>query len=261
MMRFNALILAGTRPEGDAVASYAGVAEKALVEICGFTMLARVVTALRAAGAARIAVSASTDDVREHAVNLGTEPLTAAAGPSSSALDGLARLGVPLLVTTADHALLRPEWIQQLLAEMPCDADIGLLLARRDVIEKAVPETRRTYLRFADGAWSGCNLFFFATPRGGEAVAIWQNMEGDRKKPWRLMRRLGLRFLMRYLAAQLTLDDALERLGTLGRVRIRYVASRDGLAAVDVDKPDDLALARRLLAASATAVNRFGPPC
>ena len=58
-MSFTALILAGSRGGADPVAAYAGVADKALIEIGGATMLARVVTALREAGADRIAVSAS----------------------------------------------------------------------------------------------------------------------------------------------------------------------------------------------------------
>src|SRR3546814_4006317 len=43
------------------------------------------------------------------------------------------------------------------------------LLARREAIEAAAPATRRTYLRFADGDWSGCNLFHFASPRAARS--------------------------------------------------------------------------------------------
>src|SRR3546814_20285406 len=46
---FNALVLAGSRDGPDPVAAYAGVSDKALIEIAGATMLARVVGALRAA--------------------------------------------------------------------------------------------------------------------------------------------------------------------------------------------------------------------
>ncbi|MET0366202.1 MAG: NTP transferase domain-containing protein, partial [Sphingobium sp.] len=66
-MTFNALILAGSRGDDDPVAVHAGVADKALVEIGGRTMLVRVVEALRAAGAAKIYVSYSSEAVRSHA--------------------------------------------------------------------------------------------------------------------------------------------------------------------------------------------------
>ena len=58
---FNALVLAGARAGvTDPVAAHAGVSDKALVPIGARTMLARVVTALRAAGAARIVVVTSS---------------------------------------------------------------------------------------------------------------------------------------------------------------------------------------------------------
>ena len=136
-------------------------------------MLAHVVATLKAAGAARIAVSASSPEVAAHAAALGVETLTAAAGPSLSTRQGLDALGPPLLVTTADHALLRPEWILDFLLQAETGGDVVALLARRDAIEAAVPETRRTYLRFADGDWSGCNLFYLATPAAAAAIELW----------------------------------------------------------------------------------------
>lgn len=247
-MSFNALILAGSRGGRDPVAEAAGVNAKALIAIDGATMLARVIKGVRAAGAARIVVCASDPDVVTQAQALGAETLPAEAGPSRSARAGLKRLGTPLLVTTADHALLQPEWITRFLADTPADADVSALLARRDTIEAAVPDTQRTYLRFADGSWSGCNLFWLATPRAAAAIALWQEVEADRKRPWRIVRRLGPGTLLRYALGRLTLADALDRLGAVAGVRARVVASPFGLAAVDVDKPADLTLVQRLVA-------------
>lgn len=246
-MTFNALVLAGSRGGTDPLATYASVTDKALIRIDDETMLERVVIALRAAGAGRIAVSANAPAVRAEAERLGAEPLDAGAGPSISARIGLQALGAPLLVTTADHALLRPEWITDFLTDAPADADVAALLARRDVIERDAPPTRRTYLRFADGAWSGCNLFLCRTARAEAAIDLWMSVERDRKRPWRIVRRLGPGMLLRYLTGRLTLDAALARLGALVGVRAAAVAARHGLAAVDVDKPADLDLVRGML--------------
>ncbi|MFV0625284.1 nucleotidyltransferase family protein [Sphingomonas sp. ac-8] len=247
MTAFHALVLAGSRGGADPVADYAGVPAKALIEVGGATMLARVVAALRTAGATRIGVSVTDPAVAAHAATLGVEVLQAEAGPSRSTRSGLVALGTPLLVTTADHALLEPEWITQFLAATPTDADVAALLARRDVIEAAVPETQRTYLRFADGSWSGCNLFYLASPKAEAALALWSQVEADRKRPWRIVRRLGVATLLRYLLGRLTLDQALVRLGAAAGLSARAVASPFGLAAVDVDKPVDLDLVRRLV--------------
>ncbi|MGP7796609.1 nucleotidyltransferase family protein [Sphingomonas sp. CLY1604] len=246
-MTFDVLVLAGSRGGTDPVAAYAGVDDKALIRLGEATMLARVVDALRAAGAGRIAVSANSPGVRAEALRIGAEPIDAAAGPSLSTLAGLSALGTPLLVTTADHALLRPEWVRDFLADTPADADVAALLARRDVIARDAPPTRRTYLRFADGDWSGCNLFLLRNPAAEGAVRLWMAVERDRKRPWRIVRRLGAGTLLRYLCGRLTLADALARLGAAAGVKAAAVAARHGLAAVDVDKPADLDLVRGLI--------------
>lgn len=246
-MTFDALVLAGSRGGTDPVAAYAGVGDKAMIEFGGRTMLNRVVEALRAAGARRIVVVASSQVVRDHVAALGVEIIDAAAGPSESAARGLDLLGAPLLVTTADHALLRPEWITHFRANIAPDTDVAVLLANRETIERDVPGTRRTYLRFADGAWSGCNLFYLATPDARRAIDLWRTVEADRKRPWRIVRRLGPGLLLRYLLGRLTLASALGHIGATIGIRAAMVASPAGLAAVDVDKPADLDLVRRLV--------------
>jgi GTP:adenosylcobinamide-phosphate guanylyltransferase len=246
---FNALVLAGSRGGVDPVAAYAAVSDKALIRIGGETMLEHVVASLRAAGAARIAVSVSSQPVKDHAAALGVEVLDAEPGPSLSARAGLEHLGVPLVITTADHALLRPEWIRQFLADVPPGVDVCALLAHRPTIERDAPVTRRTYLRFADGDWSGCNLFFCATSAAIGAIDLWSSVERDRKRPWRIARRLGPGMLVRYLLGRLSLAAAIARLGLVAGVNAGVVESRYGLAAVDVDKPADLDLVQRILEA------------
>lgn len=250
----NALILAGSRPGApDPVAEAEGVAHKSLVEIAGKPMLAHVVVALREAGIARIAVSASDPHVRDLAAELGCEVLATGTGPSASVAIGLDTLGAPLLVTTSDHALLKPEWVRDFLADTPEGSDVAILLARREAIEAAMPGSRRTYLRFADGHWSGCNLFLLASPRAGLAIDTWKMVEADRKRPWRIAARLGVGMLLGYALGRLTLADAIGRLGRKIGVTASLVAARDGLAAVDVDKPSDLVDARAIMGGRAGA--------
>lgn len=242
-----ALVLAGARPETDPVAAYAGVPHKALIRLAGEPLLARVVDALQGAGLRRIAVSASDPQVVALAAQLGCEVLPTEAGPSLSALRGIEALGTPVLLTTSDHALLQAEWIAQLLDNASEGADVSVLLARREVVEAAAPGTRRTYLKFADGEWSGCNLFLVRSERGLGAIRLWREIEADRKRPWRIIRRLGPLTLARYLLGRLTLAEALRRLGLLCGAEVAAVPSRFGLAAVDVDKPADLELVRGMV--------------
>lgn len=241
-----ALVLAGSRPgPPDALAQAEGAAHKALIQVGGSTMLERVVTALRESGVERIAVSADEPHVVALARRLGCEVLEPANGPSASAGEAFRRIGVPLIVTTADHALLRPEWIRDLVAQTA--GDVALLMARHEAVEAAVPGTKRTWLRFADGAWSGCNLFLLRTPRARAAIEIWSMVETNRKRPWRIAARLGSMTLASYLLGRLTLAVAVARLGDRIGLTAQVVSARDGRAAIDVDKVEDLKLVRRLI--------------
>jgi hypothetical protein len=169
-------------------------------------------------------------------------------GPSATVAAALAQDGTPLLVTTADHALLQTAWLTEFLARAPAEADIVAALARRDAVEAAAPDTRRTWLRFADGDHSGCNLFLLARPAAAQAIAFWRTLEGERKRPLRMMRRLGWAFAVRYALGRLTLAAAAARFSELsGGARFAVVAMSDGRAAIDVDKVDDLDLVRRLV--------------
>ncbi|SFF92436.1 MobA-like NTP transferase domain-containing protein [Novosphingobium sp. CF614] len=245
-----ALILAGSRPgPPDPVAASEGLWHKALVLLEGRPMLGHVVAALRGAGIERIAVCASDPQVMDLARALDCEVLLAAEGPSASVAFGLERLGAPLLVTTADHALLRPEWVTDFIKDAPRSADVAVLLARREAIEAAMPGSRRTYLRFADGQWSGCNLFLLASTRASAAIETWKMVEADRKRPWRIAARLGFGMLASYAMGRLTLAEAIAALGRRIGISASLVAARDGLAAVDVDKPQDLVDARAIIAA------------
>ena len=209
----SALVLAGTRPGGDPLAGAEGKSHKALIEIERRPLLERVVTALRNAGIERIGISCDEGPVADLARALECEVLRTGTGPSESASIAFDELGAPLVITTADHALLQPEWVRALIEGTPEDADLGVGLASREDIELAMPGSKRTYLRFADGAWSGCNLFYLQTPAAQAALATWRSVEADRKRPWRIAGRLGVGTLLTYAIGRLSLANGIARLG------------------------------------------------
>lgn len=220
---------------------------KALIEIEGKPILERVVGALRDADVTRIAVSCDEGGVAELARKLGVETVATRAGPSASVASGFEVLGAPLIVTTSDHALLQGAWVEQLVRDTPVEADLSVMLARRDRVEEAMPTSRRTYLRFADGQWSGCNLFLLQTGNAGRAIEVWSMVEADRKRPWKIAARLGVTTLVSMLLGRLTLAEGLGRLGQRIGVKASLVSAENGLAAVDVDKAEDLVAVRALL--------------
>jgi CTP:molybdopterin cytidylyltransferase MocA len=252
---FTALVLAGSRGLGDPVARHCGVKHKCLAPVHGTPMLARVLATLAAsASIERVFVSLADPALLESLPATGGErALPSGATPSTSVLQALEAMpdALPLLVTTADHPLLSPAMVEGFCrAARSSGADLVAGLTAASVIRAAYPDAQRTYLRFADGGYSGANLFALLTPPSRHAVAFWRRVEQERKRPWRLVRAFGLRPLLAYLLGRLTLDGAMSRASEVIGARVEAVRLPFAEAAIDVDKPADLALVEAILSRS-----------
>ncbi|WP_349616334.1 NTP transferase domain-containing protein [Azotobacter salinestris] len=258
--RCSVLVLAADRHAGDAVASAAGVACKALAPVGGVPMVHRVVQSLRKSrrvgritlvGPARALLRRDAELERELASDaLGWQEN--AASPSASAaraLEGEDPLR-PVLLTTADHALLSPAMVDHFLEQAlasGCDFVVGV--ARLDTVRARYPDTRRTAIRLRGGPYCGCNLFAFTTAQGRRLASFWRGVEQARKRPWRVVGgALGPAATLRYLLGRLTLEQALARLSRRLGVKIGAVVLPFAEAAIDVDSAADLALVERILA-------------
>lgn len=251
-----ALILAGSRGPDDPVARQAGESHKALVPVAGVPMLLRVARALRQAPSisglvlcidrptfARLSETIATELASDIRI---IEPSTT---PSASVRRALEELpdALPLLVTTADHALLSPHMVEHFCAAAPADADLAVAVATEATIRRAYPESRRTYYRFAGEGYSGCNLFLVRGKAVMKVAAFWSEIERHRKRPWRLVAAIGPLTLLRFLLGTLNLEAAMRRLSGIVGATVRAVEMPFAEAAIDIDKPADLALAEQIL--------------
>jgi hypothetical protein len=152
----------------------------------------------------------------------------------------------PLLVTTADHALLDPAMIADFCAKAD-GADVAIGLVERTALITRLPQTERTWLNFRGGAYSGANLFAFGSAKAVQAVELWRSFEQDRKKGWRVIGALGPIALIGAALRLRTLDQVLASVGRRLGLTIRKVELANPLAAVDVDKPADHELVTAVL--------------
>lgn len=244
------LVLAGSRDGAqDPLARLGRVAHKAMLPVAGRPMIDRVLETLEGTpGLGPVHVSIEAPEALEGLARR-CKCLPTASGPSGSVALAIERLGTPLLVTTADHPLLRAGWIIDFMKraeESGCDLAVGVAL--RSTIERDVPHTKRTYIPLNDMEFSGCNLFFLRTDRARAVITLWQKLERDRKHPFRMARTLGWSMLLRALCRRLTSRALVARIADLTGARVALIPIDDGRAAVDVDKPQDLALVEMLLA-------------
>lgn len=264
---WTALVLAGARHSSDAVAHARGVSHKALAPVAGQPMLERVLEALQASQAiAQIALCGPWDSpqppqavalaqhLQQARPGLGWTYWVPGASPARSASACLSQLRPPILLTTADHALLTPAIIDAFCASAShgqLDLAVGLVPYERVV--SAFPGSKRTRLRFVEGAFCGANLFALRHARAKEVVTFWQQLEDARKQPLTMARRLGPRILLSYALGRLSLSRLLQRLSARFALHIGAVVLDEPEAAVDVDSLADLVLAEQCLARRAAA--------
>ena len=253
-----ALILAGSRPGTDPLASAAGVSTKALVPVAGRPMIDHVARALLAHPAIGEVVllaqqpEALAGDART--AWLKDEPRirfrTSGSGISQSLLDWLGDTpsGLPALVTTADNVLLDAAMIDAFLAGAD-GADIAVAMVERAVLMREYPQSRRTWLKFRGGAWSGANLFWLGGPGAARALEKWRGIEQDRKKGRKIVSAFGPLLLLGAALRLMTVHRAVARAGRrLGAGEARVVAMPIAEACIDADKPSDIALIETILA-------------
>lgn len=257
MRKCTALVLAGSRGAPDALTIAAGVSHKALIPAGGQPMLARVVqTLLDCEHIGDILISIERPElaldlplIAAQAASGRVRVIASAATPSQSVLAIIQDTDNiwPLLVTTGDHPLLSGEMIAYLLEHAAPAADAAAAIVEEAVIRAAYPQSLRTYMRFRGSAFSGANLFLLCNSNARGVVSFWRHIEANRKNPIRLMAALGVMSLLRFALGRLDLDQALQRLGRKCGARIGVVRLPYAQAAIDVDKPEDLALVTGIL--------------
>ncbi len=194
-----------------------------------------------------------TPAVRQRIERGSLEFLAAAMSPAASASRACDRFedALPLLIVTADHPLLDRDMVDHFCQSARDHSDVCVGVARADLVSRRYPRSTRTLLRFSDAAYCGCNIFSLNTVNARIAVRYWTRLEADRKRPWRLIRTLGVRSLLRYVCRRLTLTDALATFSHKLGLEARAIEMPFAEAAIDVDKPADLVLVESILNARA----------
>ena len=252
-----AIVLAGTRAGEPSDGGRGARRPTPLTPVAGVPSLVRALSALRRAEAIDGGLLVGPE--QRHGQHDGTvadllaagdfEWIAPAAGPAESVLKAIERLDTwPVLLTTGDHALLTARTIEGFCAAAGAqDAELTVGLAPHRLVAERFPGLKRTRLRFADGAYCGTNLFYLHGPKAARAIGFWAGVQANRKRPWRIVRRLGWRTLAIYACGRLSVDGALAALSQLTDCATGWVNVEDPHAAIDVDSAADLEMAERIL--------------
>ena len=258
-MPFTAIIMAADRNPDDPVTRAAGVSCKALTPVGGIPMVLRVLNALEESletGPRLLcgppAPLLEQARVLKSGVDAGDYSWMASReSPSASATAAMEQIpeSQPVLLTTADHALLSGQIIDHFCGQArTADFDLMVALAPYALVAKAWPAVQRTRLRFSDRDYCSCNLFAFMTPRSRTITGFWRKVESQRKQPWRIVAILGWWPVLKYLLGRLSLQEALARLSSRLDMKIGVAILPFAEAAVDVDTENDWQLVQQILA-------------
>ena len=248
-----AIVLAGSRPGSDPLLAGTGVSTTALLPIAGQAMLVHVVDALRssplvgpitilAQNSAELAAEPGLADFADlHFVDSGQ-------GISSSLAAALPPGDDPLLVTTADNVLLTPTMIAEFLRGAE-DSDVAVAMVERDSLLARYPHSKRTWLKFRGGWWSGANMFRLRGRRVLPLLDFWGRIERDRKKGLKIVAAFGPWLLIGALLRLFTIEQGVARAGLRFGLKARVVPMSEPEACIDADKPADIELIEAIFAA------------
>lgn len=254
------IVLAGRHPGGtDALAQGFGMTHKCLVPLAGRPLVAHVLqTAAVHPAIGSLAISVEREafdglfDVLSQLPGRGIAKLVdARENLVDSVLAAAEGWDGPVLVTTADHALLTPASIDAMIAALD-DADLAFAMAPRATVISADPRHDHPFHEFSDGAYASCNLYAAANPEALNAAEVFRGGGRFAGNAWGVLRAFGFVNMVRLSLRTGSLADAAARLSRRWNLRLKPVVLQDGSQALDVDDARTHALAETMLAERAT---------
>ncbi len=237
-----AVVLAGG-DAGDALATAAGVAAKALLPVSGRPLASYVLEALESSGIVGEVVYVGPTD-QELAAHDVVEVPAGRRFEDSLALGlgaGLGRGATKLLVVTADLPWLTGDAVARFLdASIAMEADVVYPIVEEGIMRRAFPEQRRTYVRLKEGRFTGGNMALLTPPGIAGVLPLVSRAFHARKSPAALARIIGLDVALSLVGGTASLATLEQRVSGLLGVAGRVLRSEDAGVAADVDRLDHL---------------------
>jgi GTP:adenosylcobinamide-phosphate guanylyltransferase len=244
-----AIVLAGGVDRGE-IAAQTGVIHRPLLEVGGRPILLTTLAALR--GAAAVAT----------VTLVGPEPVQAVApadavdarAPEGDTFLGSITQGLAAAPTSTDHLLLITSDLPLITAEAIDDfvrrslgsgAEVCYPIIPKDSCERRFPGGRRTYVRLREGTFTGGNAVLTTRSFLERSQGLIARLYAARKNPLKLATLFGLPFLLGLLTGRLTIPQLEARASAIISGQVAAIISHYPELGFDVDKVEDLEVARR----------------
>jgi GTP:adenosylcobinamide-phosphate guanylyltransferase len=247
-----AVILTGARDVHNSLLAGTGLHSKVLLPVGGKPMVLSVLEAL-VGSRYRPALYISTDDPELQALPTSVPFQTLPSGDRAvgSLLKALELLPGQewVLFVSGDHPLLTPEMIDYFIEQTLCqDLTFSVAVVARDVVNRAYPQSRRTYFEAKGGAYSGGNLILVNKRRFQGDAAFMETVDRNRKHPMRSVFLLDPLTMLLVLLRCLDIHEMARRASKAFGCNAGIVEMPFAECCMDVDKPSDLEIADMILA-------------
>ena len=140
----------------------------------------------------------------------------------------------PVIITTADNALLKPASISAMHVALQTH-DVAIGLARKGSVRAVHPDAQRRFYELRDDGYSNCNLYGMSSQKALNAAEIFRSGGQFAKNRNRMIEAFGPFNLLLMRFKLVTMDSAMKRVSRRIGLSIAPVVIADGTQAVDVD--------------------------
>jgi 2-phospho-L-lactate guanylyltransferase (CobY/MobA/RfbA family) len=153
-----------------------------------------------------------------------------------------------VVLVTADIPFLQPHSMDDYVRDsLATGADLCYSAITQEACQSQFPGMKRTYLHTPQGSVTGGNVVVQRVSTYERQAETLREAYAARKNPVFLARLIGLGNVVKLLARRLTLRDIEQATGRIMGVKVRLVVSSHADLGTDVDRPEDLRLARERL--------------
>ncbi len=261
MKTYPALVLAGySRENPDPLALAMGVERKSLIPIAGKPMVYWVVKALRE--------SPRVDQI--YIVGMGPEDevdfetdiiyIPNQDKHFDNVMAGISAVQTRqpdaefLISASGDIPTLQAQtvdWFVKTCEDM--EGDLYYSVVERNVMEKAFPDSRRSYVPVVEGKFCGGDLFFVRVAIAHNNEQLVRELLAKRKSAFQQARLLGFKTIIKFLFRRISIKDAEDLSQRLLHAQGHIIVSPYADLAMDVDKPHQLDMVRAKLEGPAEA--------
>ncbi|MFN2158689.1 MAG: NTP transferase domain-containing protein [Anaerolineales bacterium] len=248
----DAVLLSGGIPKPeDPLYEYTLGEPKALIDICGKSMIQWVLDALeKAATVTNIIVVGIPQGVDLASTKIKSRI------PSKSDLLENVRFGVMELLKinpNASHALISSSDIPAITAEsvnwvvqetQKTDLDLYYNVITRQVMEKRFPKSKRSYTRLKDVELCGGDMNVIRTSKVTEDDELYRKIMDARKNAFKQASLIGIDTLLLLLLRRCDLESAVKRVESKLNLTGQAILCPYAEVGMDVDKPHQLEILR-----------------